>query len=186
MIFRSVCALCLLHILFACGGGTGVSGGALGSSSTQDPGPTEPSTLPMTGQASYSGFMALNLPRPGADRETYTGTLGLAVDFASASGQLTGAGEGFRGSNGTVLEGRIFVTDGTLERGANVATDYTFEAGVSGTLNGDGLQNSVVTGLMTGDFVGTDAGTVTGVTFGNVTTVTGVDVFDGSFAAAKN
>jgi len=185
MFYRVVIALLVLLSLSSCGGGTGVSAGALGLSSTQDPGPIDPTTLPTSGQASYLGFLSLNLPQLNGERATYTGALGLAVDFGRASGQLTGSAEGFR-SGGTELQGRVFVTEGTLERDADVAIDYTFEAGLSGTLSGGGLQNSVLTGTMTGDFSGEGAATVSGVAFGNVTTATGVDVFDGSFAAAEN
>ena len=99
---------------------------------------------------------------------------------------MTGLAEGFRGAGGSALEGRLFVTDGTLDRSVAVAADYTFEAGISGSLSGDPIQSSVVTGQVTGDFIGSDATSVSGRAFGKVISPTGEDVFDGSFAAAKN
>jgi len=187
---RLLIAICVSLALVACSDGTGsasgVSGGALGSSSNQDLGVTDTSTLPTTGQASYSGVMSLNLPQTDASRAIYTGALGLAVDFGQASGQLTGSATDFRGPSGSLLQGRVFVTNGTLSIGVDVATEYSFEAGLSGTLSGDGLRNSVLIGDIDGDFLGQDGSSVTGVLHGDVITVTGVDIFDGTLAADKN
>lgn len=179
----------ILILLSACSGASVSSSDALSSSDAQELDPTDTLALPSSGTAIYRGFLALQLPsapEPGSDRAAYTGSMALSVDFGLASGQLSGTAEGFRGPSDAELLGRLFITDGTIDLATDVATDYTFEAGVSGTLDGDGLRNSVVTGTMTGDFIGGDAALVSGVVYGSVTTVLGVDVFDGSFAATED
>lgn len=168
---------------------SGSSGGSLGDGGDGPGGPTDPGSLPISGRATYSGFLSLNLPMnddAGLGRGVYSGDLSLTVDFASDIGAMTGQADDFRGPTGGAVQGRIFVTDGALERSTDTTIDYTFAAGLSGTLSGDGLRNSVVTGQVSGDFQGDSASTVTGVTYGNVTTYLGVDVFDGTFSAAQN
>jgi len=184
MIFRILFVAILLLTLTACSGGSRVVSSSSGVSSAQNPGPIDPSSLPISGDASYSGTFNLNLPRAGLDRKIYTGNLGLAVTFRNAGGQLSGEATKFRDPIGTAIDGRILIENGTLNRDTNVSIDYTFEAQVSGTLNGDGLRHATVFGNMSGDFVNGDD--VSGVTSGGVTTATGVDVFDGSFEASKN
>lgn len=179
----------IIVLLSACSGGNDATSDALSISDMQGLDATDTLALPTSGRASYRGFLALQLPsapEPGSDRAAYTGSLALSVDFGLASGQLSGTAEDFRGPSDAELLGRLFVTDGSIDVAADVATDYTFEAGLSGTLDGDGLRNSVVTGTMTGDFIGGDATLVSGVVYGSVTTVLGVDVFDGSFAATQD
>jgi hypothetical protein len=169
--------------------GNGSSSGALDDLGDDGDVLTDPGILPITGRATYSGFLSLNLPsglEVGAARGTYSGDLSLTVDFASDLGAMTGQADGFSGPSGDSVLGRVYVTNGILERSTNTTIDYTFEAGISGTLSGDGLRNSVISGSVSGDFKGQNASSISGVAYGNVTTYLGVDVFDGTFSGAKN
>ncbi len=187
MVLFRMMVLGLLVLAVGCSG-NGSGSGALGDMGDDDV-ITDPGSLPINGRATYSGFLSLNLPNgaePGAARGTYLGDLSLTVDFASNLGAMTGHADGFSGPTGDSVLGRIYLTDGILERSTDTTIDYTFGAGISGTLSGDGLRNSVIAGNVSGDFKGQDASIVSGVAYGNVTTYLGVDVFDGSFSGAQN
>lgn len=165
----------------ACGGSSGSgSGSELGSSGGG--GAIDPNELPISGAARYDGFLTLGLPTS-SGRDSYTGQLGLDVDFDAADVQVTGLADNFATSDGEDVTGRIVVTDGVINRETNVIEDYTFEAGVSGTLSGPDFRNMVITGTMLGDFNGQAAEAITGRVFGDVILPTGTDIYNGTFSA---
>lgn len=177
-------------VLSGCsGGGSTTSRSTLSSGDEPDPGPIDPQFLPTAGTASYTGFISLNLPstpEPGSQKTAFSGDLDLAVDFGTATGVLRGVADGFRGASGNSVTGRLFIEDGLVERTGSAQTDYNFDAQISGTLDGDGLQSSVLAGRISGDFLGADQDGVSGAVYGDVTTHLGIDVFDGAFAAGKD
>lgn len=169
--------------LGACSGSGGSgSGNELGSEGAQ---PTDPGELPISGTARYDGFLTLGLPTP-TGRQTFSGDLALTVDFDAAAAQVTGVADSFSTDDDDDVRGRIMITDGMIDRKAQTVSDYTFEAGLSGTLSGDAFRNLVISGTMLGDFNGEDADAVTGRVFGDLVGATGEDIFNGSFSAAKN
>ncbi|SEW02471.1 hypothetical protein SAMN04488515_0705 [Cognatiyoonia koreensis] len=176
-------ALLVLVPLAACGGGGGGSGNQLGAGGGG--GITDPGELPVSGFARYNGFLTVNLPTADG-RAPYTGNLGLDVDFDAAATQVTGQASGFTDGGGTNMRGRLAVTDGVIDRKTNVASDYTLEAGISGTLSGDAFRNMVITGTLLGDFNGQNAETLRGQVFGDTIGPLGTDIFNGTFSAATD
>ena len=165
--------------LTGCGGttiGNGqVAGGGAGQPGTQ--------TVFPVGQATYSGFLTLGFLN-GASNVTATGDLAVAVNFTSAGGSFTGVAQGFNLSTNHALTGRLFVTAGQISQNA-VGGPIDVDAGVSGTLVGATLPNSVFTGTITGGFQAIGFDVIQGTTTGDLTTASGIGTFTGSFAVAK-
>lgn len=139
---------------------------------------SDPTLLPVAGQATYAGFGTLDLAI-GGTTQSYIGDLDLTVEFSSASDQISGTLQHFDG-----LTGVLDITNGSLDRGTDTDEDYTFGADVDGTLtNSD--SNYVIDASLAGDIRGRDQGGVTGVVFGDITGPNGVDIFDGTIAGAR-
>ena len=86
---------------------------------------------------------------------------------------------------GDSLTGRIFVTAGEIiaETGNDPAG---FEADLSGSLKGGALLNTLLTGAFDADFETTDGLVISGTAFGDVTTTSGIDLFDGMISAVRS
>lgn len=139
---------------------------------------SDPTLLPVTGQAIYAGFGTLDLAI-GGTTQSYIGDLDLTVGFSSTSDQILGTLQHFDG-----LTGVLDITNESLDRGTDTDEDYTFGADVDGTLtNSDG--NYVIDASLAGDFLGRDQDGVTGIVFGDITGPNGVDIFDGTIAGVK-
>lgn len=179
---RQMLAVFLVLFVAACSGGGG--GGATNQLGSEGGGGlTDPGLLPVSGAARYDGFLTLALPTQ-TGRQPFTGVLGLDVNFDAPAAQVTGQASQFRSASDEVLDGRIIITDGDLDRSADLAADYTFESQLSGTLSGTDFRNIVITGTMLGDFSGDTASAVSGQTFGDVVTPLGFDIFNGTFSAS--
>lgn len=171
-----------LLAIAACSSGGGGSEDELGSGGGS--GITDPSELPISGSARYNGFLTLSLPTS-SGRSPYIGTLGLDVDFDAADVQVTGQVTDFSTDNDDNVAGRLVITDGVIDRGSDVVEDYTFDAGISGTLSGEDFRNMVITGTMLGDFNGQNAETLSGRVFGDVIGPTGEDIYNGTFSGTS-
>ena len=182
MSVSSLGKLCAFLALAGCSGGSSGGGNLDDPGGTQTPPITGRQDLPQSGVANYLGFMTLNLPVNGSRGEA-VGDLSLAVDFGAAQGQVTGTADGFV-LLGDSLTGRIFVTAGQII--AETSTDPAgFEADLSGSLKGGALPNTLLTGTIDADFETTDGSVISGTAFGDLTTTSGIDVFDGTFSAVR-
>ena len=167
-------------LLIACGGaGTATDGSSLPDTGTNTP-ITGRQVIPSAGIATYAGFMSLNLPVD-AGRTTVVGDLSLSVDFGANGNQLSGLAQQFT-LDGNTLAGRVFVTDGQI---VLVAHGSEVEANISGALTGTGMSNTLVTGEVLGVFSGENGRVISGTAFGDVTTASGIDVFDGTISVAR-
>lgn len=188
-LFRGFSVVAVCASLAACSG-SGGGGGDGGTGSSDQLGANDGDTTggidaPISGTARYDGFMTLNLPTS-EGRAPFTGSLGLDVDFDASAAQVTGEANNFLSPDDDMLSGRLMVTDGEIDSSAERPADYTFEAGISGTLRGPQFRNMVITGTLIGDFNGDTAEVLSGSSFGDVIGPTGADIFNGSFSAAAN
>lgn len=139
---------------------------------------SNPTLLPTTGVANYTGFSTLRLPIDG-QTTAYLGDLAMTVDFTKNTNQVSGSIGNFSG-----LGGSLTIGGGSLDRGTDTDVDYTFEGDVDGTLDANGTDYVIDAGLVA-EFRGRDQDGVTGVVFGDITGPSGVDIFDGSLAGAR-
>ena len=178
-----------LLALSACGAG---GGGSEIPVSAGDPAPKpviEPGDLPVSGNASYDGLMTLRLPQNGdalSAHTDHTGNLRLNVDFDVGFNQVTGVVDGFQTPTNEPMVGRVFVTEGLIDRGASSSKDYTFDAKLSGTLSALNFSSTVISGTVLGDFSGSDLSALTGRVYGNLVLGNGVDIFDGTYATVRS
>lgn len=139
-------------------------------------------TLPV-GEATYQGFATLSV-----SVETSTsgmnGNLQLDVNFSGNGGSFTGTADNFRLSNSEVLNGRLFVTDGAIAQ-INEPDTLTYNAGISGTLIGASMPNTIITGQLLGSTGIVSYDLLTGALAGNVTRQSATGNFTGGFSVAK-
>lgn len=138
---------------------------------------SNPTTLPTTGAANYTGFSTLRLPIDG-QTSAYLGDLSMTVDFSQ--NQVSGNIGNFNG-----LGGSLAIGGGRLDRGTDTQVDYTFDGDVDGTLTANGANYVIDAGLVA-EFRGRNQDGVTGVVFGDITGAAGVDIFDGSLAGSRS
>ncbi|WP_322892090.1 MULTISPECIES: hypothetical protein [unclassified Yoonia] len=140
-------------------------------------------TLPETGDVAYEGRVRLNLPLGGATPAVFEGDLDLRVSFGITPDPVTGRIGNLHGAGGAVT-GSLQIGEGVLYPAAR-ERDYQFTAGLSGTLTQNALPHSI-TAEMSGDFYGPAGAGVAGVIArGAVRQGDEIDIFDGSFAAAR-
>ena len=152
---RLVLAISVVSTVGACGGGSGVDpyvdreASALALYSQMESlGYSDPASLPVTpGTVNYSGAI-------GADDNfggRIIGDLTLAVRFSenSFSGQATN----FQDNTNLRYEGSLTVSDGFIDRTADIENEYTFIADIDGVLtSNDG--SILVDAAFLGDFTG--------------------------------
>lgn len=140
---------------------------------------SDPTTLPRSGLATYSGFMTLALPLDGPARDVI-GDLDMRVDFGAVRNQVSGSASNFTG-----LTGGLAIGGGDIDRGTDPDTDFTFDGSLTGTLaqNGD---NYGIDGTIVGEFRGRNQDGLTGLAYGDITGPSGQDLFQGSMAAIRD
>ncbi len=140
---------------------------------------SDPTTLPRSGLATYTGFMTLALPLDGPARDV-TGDLDMRVDFGAARNQVSGSASNFAG-----LTGGLAIRGGDIDRGTDPDTDFTFDGSLTGTLaqNGDSYG---IDGAIVGEFRGRNQDGLTGLVYGDITGPSGQDLFQGSMAASRD
>lgn len=156
--FVAVCAaLVSVGLLGACGGSSGGGGASfedLGQQGSDiaarltDMAPTE--AMPVTDTASYRGVAAFG-ETPGVETPVALSRVQLTADFAEAN--ISGVLDNFR-ADGVPASGRIDVTNGQI-------TGNGFQADLAGAVSLAG-DRAGITGTMSGEFVGADAGGVRG------------------------
>jgi len=189
---RLITAGLMIAGLSACGGGS-TGGGASSAASFQDLFDqadaiadatntlqyTDPTTLPTGGSATYTGVIVVDA----ADLDRAAGTLALTANFAN--NQITGSVSNVVTEAEDSLVGTLSITNGSIDRAADVESDFTFDADLTGTLTDDTFTYEVGA-TMAGDFVHTDYGTVEGPVDGTVTVSGQVSVItEGAFIAER-
>ncbi len=125
---------------------------------------TDPSSLPTSGGAVYDGYTGIVLD----DSFSVGGELEMRVDFGSAdeiSGRVYNVVDEFE----TAYTGELALSNSIIDRGADLAVEYTFVVDMTGKLRADG-STSVVDAYLAGDFTGLDHQYVEGIAEGIVTT----------------
>jgi hypothetical protein len=154
----------------------------------QDLSYTDPASLPTTGAATYEGVVGLDFEAiPGETLQGYdmAGDLEMTVNFAGAGDRITGTADGFVGIDGEEFDGALIIDDGSLDRDADVESEYTFGADMAGELTGeDGTGWIVDTGLQ-GDFAGEDHSHAFGDVAGTGCTEAACTEVSGGFVAER-
>ena len=169
------------------GGGTGGSGGGGGTPPYKHPLAnttlTDPTRLPTTGTASYSGLMALSFETvanaPGRTT-AHAGDLAASVNFAA--GSVTGTVRNVAAGTAPAMLGVLYLTLGAIDRAAT-GTDPTYAGLLSGTLK-EGDNSYLLHGTFTGDFVGTTPAEMAGKVSGETIRTGRTSAFSGTFRAS--
>ncbi|NDV01124.1 hypothetical protein [Pseudoroseicyclus tamaricis] len=108
----------------------------------------DPTTLPASGSADYSGFMELTVE----DTVDVRGDLSMQVGFAdnSISGDVSSM-VGQSGDEVFDIEGTLAITNGVIDRDVDLLEEYPYSADLDGTLSGRD-ETYVVEAAMYGDF----------------------------------
>jgi len=121
---------------------------------------TDPASLPETGSTRYDGIIALVV-----DTSVLGGDVSITANWRddSVSGQATN----FLDEENSALSGSLAITNGTIDRTADVDIDFTVVADVDGTLRGGG-NNYDFDMTYLADFYGTNQAAIGGITVGQV------------------
>lgn len=125
-------------------------------------GVTPTADLPMSGSATYDGFIAFS--GVGVD-ESFIGDLSLDVNFANNS--ISGSATDFLDNSENAYTGTLVVDGGAIDRSADPQTDVQFDADIGGTL-ADGGASRTIDGELKGYFVGSNQSAVVGSVSGTV------------------
>lgn len=142
---------------------------------------SDPATLPMSGTASYAGVLRLDMENA-AGEVSVDGKLNLSVSFADNN--ITGTANKFVDPNDARYLGELTLSNGFLDRAADPAVDYTFNADLTGTLIGGGDVYDLNAGL-SGDFLGPGQGAVSGQLAGSADSSFGSGYLFGEFVAQQ-
>ena len=123
---------------------------------------TDPSTLPASGSATYDGFIGIQASNLGEA----LGEMTLRANFATNA--ITGDVSNVVTADDEPLIGTLAISNGAIDRSADIAVEYTYGADIDGQLTGEeGV--FVVEGDLLGDFTDTDYQYVEGIVEGTVT-----------------
>ena len=103
-----------------------------------------------TGSAAYRGPMSLSFTPVAATTVNLEGTLGVTVDFDATIDAITGDVSEFETNAGGPVEGRLFLSGGTLD---NNNSQLLMSSQLSGSLQSAG-NGFLIFGQMTGEFDG--------------------------------
>lgn len=124
--------------------------------------PTSSFDLPFSGQLNYRGHLNTTL---GAGRPGVVGDLEMQVDLTRD--RVSGVADRFIDSRNRTYDGELRLINGTFDRRAP-ATGFQAGAGVTGILRAPDASTHSVSGFLSGDTVGRDAGAFVGVLSGEV------------------
>jgi len=140
---------------------------------------TDPATLPRSGTATHDGLLGVAL----TDGSTAVGEMTLRTSFAG--GTISGDVENVRGDDDTEFAGSLDISNGQIDRTADVDTGFTFGADLDGRLTAEGSTFDVDARLQ-GDYTGARYQYVEGFVDGTVA-VDGqaLRISQGSFAGER-
>jgi hypothetical protein len=125
--------------------------------------------MPTVGTATYNGVASID------SEAGVVSALRLDANFSDSTigGEMTN----FTDNNNSGAQGSIKITDGNI-------SGNTFDAKLNGSVTAQGEAISVK-GVMTGGFLGANAGAVKGTFEGTQSSGNEIDNFDGKFGAEK-
>lgn len=142
---------------------------------------TVPSTLPFSGTAGYSGVVIMELVQASGSL-SIAGAAAATVNFAT--GTLDGTAQDFQDQADTRYSGTLAITNGFIDRNADLASDPTFYADMSGQLSKPG-ETYTINASIYGDFHGLSAVGLSATLSGLATTNSGSAALTGHLLAAQ-
>jgi hypothetical protein len=140
--------------------------------------PFDPAALPTSGgNVTYTGVLGANLDDGAGGTDSLIGQMNLTANFQDS--EISGNVVNFVDVNSATYTGQLAIGNGVIDRGANVATQFTITADLTGDLNSTtaGAVNFATT--LDGDFYGANYENVGGQLNGNVTSATGTTAVNG-------
>lgn len=143
---------------------------------------TDPASLPTSGSANYLGVMGVAVDPGSPDAITAIGALEMTVQFGSDS--LSGRVTDVIDEDDGRYQGTLSITNGDINRAADVTSEFTYFADLDGTLVSPDGQSLTVDALMAGDLLGPGSYTEGGVS-GFVTSANGTSSLEGGYIAER-
>ncbi len=179
---RTICVLCVAGLA---GCGSGSSGADAVSYSDLDTryfeiadqfsrevaNITDPMTLRDTGSVGYVGVIGFQAQQPGEERLELLGNLRLTANFQDD--EITGSATNFADENEAIYSGTMTISNGGINRAADVTTNYTFGADVDATLTTADRTISTDNMIILGDFYGGAEQFISGRLDGQIITTDG-------------
>lgn len=135
---------------------------------------TDPTTLPASGSANYTGVIAI---------EEAVGDLVLVANFSD--NEIRGKADNFLLPDDSLLPSSLEIFNGQINRSADPDVDPVITADIEGTLGDECCEPAGVFGTMYGTFVGADHSAIFGYLEGDLRTADGDFILSGSFAAEQ-
>lgn len=127
---------------------------------------TDPAALPASGTVRYTGYVGGDIVTSGIITNSVIGNVSLDANFTTNA--ISGLASGFVDVAEQTYSGSLLINNGDIDRTIDIMTQYTLVADMNGTLTGSDGTVYVVTSLIQGDFVGTNAGAIDAVVGGSV------------------
>lgn len=144
---------------------------------------TDPSTLPVSGSATYEGVVGLSTPGNDGIPADMLGEMTLVADFSSDD--LSGSAGDFVTDQNEELDGRLDISNGGFDRDADVDVFYTFGFDLDGTLTTEDGDDLDVDAEAVGDFLGEDNEQAIGLVDGIIVSPEGAAVTEGGFIVER-
>ena len=114
----------------------------------------DPSTLPNSGSASYSGQMWMETGAGGLHYpQQFVGNLAMTTRFGATAQPVTGSVTGIRDDTDAAWDGSFAIADGFLDRTADPRFDSSWGAEMTGTVTrDDGATARLVDTILRGNF----------------------------------
>ncbi|SMX24682.1 hypothetical protein [Boseongicola aestuarii] len=187
---RKIGSLFIASILLAgCGGGTtayeafdnqGQSISDRANLLYLEEGYTDPSTLPASTTATFEGVIAIATLDESLE---VLGDLELIADF-NGPGGVAGSATNFVDETSNPYTGTLTISNGAIDRTADINTEFTYSARIDGPLTG-ASDTYVFDGFLDGDFIGNEYDYAFGFAEGTVTSDLETSEFTGIFAAER-
>lgn len=142
---------------------------------------SDPSALPVSGNATYDGVARMTLDIGGTETDL-AGELALSADFSGST--ISGTILGISDAGEQIYPGTLLIVNGTIDRSAVISTDYTITADLNGVLQAP-LADMTIDGIVQGDFLGASHPAVSGAILGTVTGGGDSGVIFGDFFAVQ-
>jgi hypothetical protein len=142
---------------------------------------SDPTTLPTIGTATYAGIVRIAVETGGPEIQM-AGDFGMIANFQTTT--VSGTAGGFVDQTDQTYAGVLNMANGSIDRAADTAIEYTFVAEIDGTLSGGGTIYDI-TALLGGDFLDPDYGAIDGVISGTVTSGIDSGLIYGDFIAEQ-
>ena len=127
---------------------------------------TQPSSLPVSGEASYRGVAYFEFTSIAEAETELLADMTLRADFSDAT--VSGRMENFISNRDESYAGTLSIEEGDIDRATDTSSQFTYIAGLEGTLTAPSGTQFASDAFIAGEFVGEDPDFVRGYVRGGL------------------